>query len=320
MHQLDSVSMLLKKKEQWDQISSRQHHETNLLELQCDSDSNMREDDLLNIFEYQVLSVKNLRVYVSVHESQNKCGCDCFSHAVLNWKTRITKEQVHRECELSASKTLCFREWQGPQIVISDLSDRMRQDIYEKQNVKDDMSDSTMNVDQSESRTVRFADSILKSKEKQKTEISDESAVLKIKNVKLADVLCRVTEQNSVQIVQKMLCAVISDITVENILTSESVTHKLMFKSEKFNVIMKISKLNKINVNSIKTHQLSNVLYSSASSQVIVKVKNEHVSVLLDFRAEVNLMQKSVLQKLGVLYTVNIWLRLVNINEDEIML
>ena len=196
----------------------------------------------------------------------------------------------------------------------------MRQDVYEKQNVKDDMSDSTMNVDQSESRTVRFADSILKSKEKQKTEISDESAVLKIKNVKLADVLCRVTEQNSVQIVQKMLCAVISDITVENILTSESVTHKLMFKSEKSDVIMKISEPDKINMNSIKIHQLLNVLYSSASSQVIVKVRNECVSALLDFRAEVNLMQKSVLQELNILYTVNIRLRLVNINGDEIML
>ena len=179
--------------------------------------------------------------------------------------------------------------------MILDFSDRMRQDVYEKQNVKDDMSDSTMNVDQSESRTVRFADSILKSKEKQKTEISDESAVLKIKNVKLADVLCRVTEQNSVQIVQKMLCAVISDITVENILTSESVTHKLMFKSEKLNVITKISELNKINVNSIKTHQLLNVLYSLTSSQVIVKIRNEHVLTLLDSGAEVNLVQKSVL-------------------------
>ena len=204
--------------------------------------------------------------------------------------------------------------------MISDLSDRMRQDIYEKQNVKDDMSDSTMNVDQSESRTVRFADSILKSKEKQKTENNDESAVSKIKNVKLADVLHRVTEQNSAQIIQKMLHTVISNITVENILTSEPVTHKLMFKSEKLNVIMKISKSDKINVNSIKTHQLLNVLYSSASSQVIVEVKNECISALLDSEAEVNLMQKSVLQKLNILYTVNIRLRLVNINGDEIML
>ena len=320
MHQLDSVSMLLKKKEQCNQISSRQHYEANLLELQCDLNSNMKEDNLLNIFKYQVSSVENSEVYVSAHESQNKCDCDCSSYAVLNWKTRIMKEQVHRKCELSISKTLHSEEWQNSQIVISDLSDRMRQDVYEKQNVKDDMSDSTMNVDQSESRTVRFADSILKSKEKQKTENNDESAVSKIKNVKLVDVLCRVTEQNSAQIVQKMLCVMISNITVENILTSESVTHKLMFKSEKFNVIIKISELNKINVNSIKTHQLSNVLYSLASPQAIVKVENECVSALLDFRAKVNLVQKSVLQKLNILYTVNIRLRLVNINEDEIML
>ena len=61
-------------------------------------------------------------------------------------------------------------------------------------------------------------------------------------------------------------------------------------------------------------------MYSLASSQVIVKVRNEYVSVLLDFRVKVNLMQKSVLQELSVLYTVNIRLRLVNINDDEIML
>ena len=35
MHQLDSVSMLLKKEEQCNQTSSRQHHKANLLELQC---------------------------------------------------------------------------------------------------------------------------------------------------------------------------------------------------------------------------------------------------------------------------------------------
>ena len=182
------------------------------------------------------------------------------------------------------------------------------------------MSDSIINVDQSESRTVRFVNSILKNKEKQKIRISDELTVLKIKNVKLADVLHRVTEQNSAQVVQKMLYAVISDITVEDILTSESVTYKLMFKSEKFNVIMKISELNKINVNSIKTHQLLNVLYFLTSSQAIVEVKNEHVLVLLDSEVKVNLMQKSVLQELSILYTVNIRLRLVNINDDEIML
>ena len=276
---------------------------------------------MLNIFKYQVLSVKNSEVYVSMHESQNKHSHDHSLYAVLNWKTRITiGEQVHRKCKLSTSKILCSGEWQGSQMVISDFSDRIRQDVYEKQNVKENISDDTMNVDQLRSRTVRFVNSILKSKEKQKTEISDESAVLKIKNVKLINILCRVTEQNLTQIVQKMFCTVISDITVEDILTSESVTHKLMFKSEKSDVIMKISELNRINVNSIKIYQLLNVLYSLISSWVIVKVENECVSALLDFRAKVNLMQKSVLQKLSILYTVNIRLKLVNINDDEIML
>ena len=93
-----------------------------------------------------------------------------------------------------------------------------------------------------------------------------------------------------------------------------------MFKSEKLNVITKISELNKINVNNIKTHQLLNVLYSLTSPWVIVKVENKHVLTLLDSEAEVNLMQKSVLQELSILYTVNIRLRLVNINDDEIML
>ena len=83
------------------------------------------------------------------------------------------------------------------------------------------------------------------------------------------------TEQNSAQIIQKMLCTVILNITVEDILTSELITYKLMFKSKKFNVIIKISELNRVNINSIKIYWLLNVLYSSASSQVIVKVENE---------------------------------------------
>ena len=73
-------------------------------------------------------------------------------------------------------------------------------------------------------------------------------------------------------------------------------------------------------MNSIKTHQLLNVLYSSASSWAIVKVRNEYISVLLNSEVKVNLMQKSVLQELSILYTVNIRLKLVNINDDEIML
>jgi hypothetical protein len=63
----------------------------------------------------------------------------------------------------------------------------------------------------------------------------------KIKNVKLANVLQQMMKQNSTQVVQKMLWAVVSDITVKNILTSKLMTHKLMFKLSKSDIIFKIS-------------------------------------------------------------------------------
>jgi len=61
-------------------------------------------------------------------------------------------------------------------------------------------SNETMNEDKGGSRpTVRFLES--ESVEKAR----DASDVFKIKNVKLADVLQQMTEQNSTQVVQKML-------------------------------------------------------------------------------------------------------------------
>ena len=42
-----------------------------------------------------------------------------------------------------------------------------------------------------------------------------------------------------------------SDITVENILTSGSMTHKLMFKLNKSDIIFKISEIEKVNINSL---------------------------------------------------------------------
>ena len=72
-----------------------------------------------------------------------------------------------------------------------------------------------------------------------------------------------------------MLHAVVSDIIVENILTSESVTHKLMFKSEKFDLIVKIFETERINVNNVKTHCIMNILYFSASSCTIVNIEDE---------------------------------------------
>ncbi len=101
-----------------------------------------------------------------------------------------------------------------------------------------DDSDDTMNVNDFTSKTVRFADS------KDKTKVSDEFAALKIKNVRLVNVLCQMTEENSTQIVQKMLHAVVSDITVKDLLTSEFITHKMMFKLKKPDIMIKISELN----------------------------------------------------------------------------
>jgi len=107
-------------------------------------------------------------------------------------------------------------------------------------------SNETMNEDKEGSRsTVRFFES--ESVEKAHNALS----VLKIKNVKLVNVLWQMTEQNSTQVMQKMLWAVVSDITVENILTSESVTHKLMFKLSKSDIIFKISETEKVNINSL---------------------------------------------------------------------
>ena len=135
----------------------------------------------------------------------------------------------------------------------------------------------------------------LLSKIKKKAKNDDELIIFKIKNVKFADVFCRMTEQNFIHIIQKILYAVISDIIVENILTSESVTHKLIFKSEKSDLIVKIFKTKKINVNSIKTHHITDILYFSVSSYTVINIENEQVKVLLNFRTKMNLVQKTVL-------------------------
>jgi len=107
-------------------------------------------------------------------------------------------------------------------------------------------SDESMNEDKKDSRSkVRFLDS--KSVKKTCNALS----VPKIKNVKLANVLWQMTEQNSTQVVQKMLWAVVSNITVKNILTSRLIAHKLMFKLNKSDIIFKISEIEKVNINSL---------------------------------------------------------------------
>jgi len=113
------------------------------------------------------------------------------------------------------------------------------------------------------------------------------------------------TEQNPTQVVQKMLQAVVSDITVENILTSKLMTHKLMFKLSKSDIIFKISETEKVNINSLQTFSLFNVLYLFISSRTIVEVEEGQVSALIDISAEVNLVKEHILQKLNVFYIVN---------------
>ena len=134
-------------------------------------------------------------------------------------------------------------------------------------------NDNIMNINKLKFKTVKFKESAVK--DKKKTENNDRSVVFKIKNVKLADILHRMMKQNSTYIIQKMLCAVVSDIIVKNILTSEFIAYKLMFKSEKSDLIVKIFKTEKINVNNVKTHHITDILYFSVSSCAVVDIEDE---------------------------------------------
>jgi len=117
-----------------------------------------------------------------------------------------------------------------------------------------------------------------------------------------------------------MLCVIVSDIIVENILTFESVTHKLMFKLSKSNIIVKISDIEKINVNSIQLCQLKNVLYLSVSLRAVVNIEERQISALLDSEMKVNLVEKKILKRLNIFYSIDCQLRLVNINNKKTIL
>jgi len=51
MQQLNFMQLLLKKKEKQNKTQA-DHHEVNLIELQCNSDSDLEEDDLFFTFKY----------------------------------------------------------------------------------------------------------------------------------------------------------------------------------------------------------------------------------------------------------------------------
>ncbi len=71
MRQLDFVQLLLKKKERQNKTQA-DHHEANLIELQCNSDSDLEEDDLFSTFEYQVLSANSSDLTAASQKSQGK--------------------------------------------------------------------------------------------------------------------------------------------------------------------------------------------------------------------------------------------------------
>ena len=176
---------------------------------------------------------------------------------------------MQKKCEFSTSKILCFSEWWNSQIVIF----RSLEKCDEQNELTEDDSDNIININESEFKAVKFEKSAVK--DKKRAESDDKFIMSKIKNVKFINILHRMMKQNFIHVIQKMLCAVVSDITIKNILTSESIAHKLMFKSEKFDLIVKISETERINVNNVKTHCITNILYFLVSSCAVVNIKDK---------------------------------------------
>jgi len=104
MQQLNSVWLLLKKKEKQNKTQA-DHHEVNLIELQCNFNSDLEENNLFSTFKYQVLSADSSDLTTVSQKSQGKQEQEC-SHEILKQKTKITKQQAQREQSLSTSKIL----------------------------------------------------------------------------------------------------------------------------------------------------------------------------------------------------------------------
>ncbi len=110
IQQLNSVCILLEKKNQCNHINVKQH-KTNLLNLQCNFNSDLEKDNLLLTFKYQILSIKTFNLSVTTQNSQKKCDCECLLNNILNKNVKITKEKIQKKCELFISKTLCSDKW-----------------------------------------------------------------------------------------------------------------------------------------------------------------------------------------------------------------
>jgi hypothetical protein len=74
------------------------------------------------------------------------------------------------------------------------------------------------------------------------------------------------------------------------------------FKFNKSDIIVKISDIEKISVNSIQLCQLKNVLYLSVSSRAAVNVNEKQISVLLNLKVKVNLVEKRFLKAQHILF------------------
>ena len=76
--------MLLKEKEQQNKTNSEHHYNANLLNLQCDLNSDIKKNDLLETFKYQISSVKNLKILAVSQNNQKKYDCECSLYVILN--------------------------------------------------------------------------------------------------------------------------------------------------------------------------------------------------------------------------------------------
>jgi len=90
MQQLDFVQLLLKKKEKQNKTQA-DHHEANLIELQCNFNSDLEENDLFSTFKYQVLSADSSDLTAASQKSQNKQSQEC-SCEILKQKTKIIQQ------------------------------------------------------------------------------------------------------------------------------------------------------------------------------------------------------------------------------------
>lgn len=141
------------------------------------------------------------------------------------------------------------------------------------------------------------------SKDKKKI-INRQASVFKIKNIKLQNILHKMTEENLTQILQKILKITVSNIMIKNLLTSVSITHKMMFKSVKSNIINCILNLSKIQINSTEI-KIKKSLYFSVNLCAVIEIKNVRISVLLNTEMKINLIKMKLIKSLKILFTVN---------------